>query len=345
MKTYASILLSLLAACQSSPGVDSVQGAFRNTDTTLKDKSFGSFLRWKMNSTKPVPMGFERVRPDLSPWIQKDSTGLHALWVGHSTYLLRIGPYTVLTDPIFSDRASPVSWAGPQRTTAPALELRELPPIDVVILSHDHYDHTDLPSLKALDSMSRQKGHPIKFIAPMGFKSWFKDNGMELYTELNWWQSVDLGGIQLTSTPVQHWSKREFWGQNRRLWSGWMIKTAEFQVYFGGDTGYSKDFAETYSRLGAPDLALLPIGAYSPRWFMGDFHVDPAQAVQIHRDLHAKTSLAMHWGTFALADDVMDEPPKLLKEALQAQGLDSMAFMAPYHGALWTMGVQGLVRH
>ena len=250
-------------------------GTFRNCGKNYEDRGFFDMVKWITTKKSQPRIVFPIVKPDLTPWLTNDTAGLHALWIGHATWLLRIRGVTVLTDPIFSDRATPISSFGPKRTTPPALTVSELPDISIVVLSHDHYDHADLPSLRALALKTNSDGSKVRFIVPLGFARWFKTNGLPVPHELDWWEHIACCDATITSTPVQHWCKRGLSGMNDRLWCGFMIEHKGKKVYFSGDTGYSEDFIQTYANLGAPDVALLPIGAYAPRWFMKPQHINP----------------------------------------------------------------------
>jgi N-acyl-phosphatidylethanolamine-hydrolysing phospholipase D len=252
-----------------------------------------------------------------------------ATWIGHASVLVQLGGINVLTDPIFSERASPVSFAGPRRAQPPGLALAELPRVDVVLISHNHYDHCDITSLQALNA---QPGGPPLFLAPLGLKAWLADNGITNAVELDWWQQHSVAGVDIVLTPVQHWSARSFTDRLKTLWGGYALFARDFQVFFAGDTGYSRDFADIRARFAARqgahgfDLALIPVGAYEPRWFMAEQHVNPEEAVRIHRDLRARKSLGIHWGTFELTDEPLDEPPKALSRATAAAGVPEDEF-------------------
>src|SRR4030095_3338600 len=210
-------------------------------------------------------------------------------WIGHATVLLRMAGLTVLTDPQFSERASPLSFAGPKRVVPPVPALNELPHIDAGVVSHNHYDHLDLDSVVRL---AGQPGGPPTFFVPLGLKEWVERRGIEEVVELGWWDRRDFRGVEIHFVPVQHWSRRTLTDENRTLWGGWVLRHPELSFFFAGDTGYSKDFADIGARFGSFDLAAIPIGAYEPRWFMKIMHMNPAEAAQAHKDVHARQSPA-----------------------------------------------------
>ncbi len=248
-----------------------------------------------------------------------EADGIVATFVNHSTVLLRIGDLNILTDPIWSERASPFSFAGPARVREPGLALAGLPPIDVVLVSHDHYDHLDLDTLRALAAHGR--GGPPLVLAGLGTGALFARHGLENHRELDWWQSVEIDGVTFTFVEVRHRSGRGLADQMKTLWGGFVVSAPAGRVYFAGDTGYGPHFGEARQRFGAFDLALIPIAAYRPRDFMLPVHLDPAGAVQAHRDLGARQSIAIHHGTFQLTYEAIDEPYRELATALDAAGI------------------------
>jgi N-acyl-phosphatidylethanolamine-hydrolysing phospholipase D len=304
---------------------------FTNTDGSQIDKSLGELLRWRREAARqglprppqtPTPV----VAPDL-PWLRENAGGRlapAATWIGHATMLMQAAGLNVLTDPVFSQRASPVQFAGPLRAQPPGVALDELPPIDVVVLSHNHYDHLDRASVMRLNERS---GGATLFLVPLGLKGWMARQGIANAVELDWWDCHTHRGVEFFFTPVQHWSARALGDRNRTLWGGWSVFAPDFHWYFSGDTGYSRDFADTRERFasrqrdGGFDLALIAVGACEPRWFMKDQHVNPAEAVQVHKDLGARRSVGVHWGTFNLTDESLDQPPKDLAQARAEQGL------------------------
>jgi L-ascorbate metabolism protein UlaG (beta-lactamase superfamily) len=245
-------------------------------------------------------------------------------FIGHSSFLLRFAGCNVITDPVFSKRCSPVGFAGPARVRAPGLALADLPRIDFLVLSHNHYDHCDVKSLQAL----RRRFPDMRIITTLGNAAFLAGNGMKGAYERDWWESVAFDGVTITVTPARHFAARGLYDRNRTLWGGMMIEPlGRPKVYFAGDTGYTKFFAEIAARLGPPDLALLPIGAYEPRWFMGPVHMNPADAVQAFADLGASQAVGMHFGTFQLTAEAIDAPERDLAAAKVKAGVAEGDFL------------------
>ena len=241
-----------------------------------------------------------------------------ATWIGHATILIQLDGLNILTDPHWSDRASPVSFAGPKRLVPPGLRFGNLPPIHLVLISHDHYDHLDLQTVSRLARL-----HRPQFLVPLRLKKYLKEAGIRDVEELDWWDSRKIQNCLVTCTPVQHFSGRTLWDRNRRLWSGWAVQGTRNQFFFAGDTGYYPDlFKEIGRRLGAFNLAAIPIGAYLPPYMMKFVHSTPEQALEIFSDIGAERFLAMHWGTFDLADEPIDDPPNRLEAETTRLGLD-----------------------
>jgi L-ascorbate metabolism protein UlaG (beta-lactamase superfamily) len=245
-------------------------------------------------------------------------------FVNHATFLIQTGGVAILTDPVWSDRVSPFRRVGPKRVRAPGVPFGDLPKIDLVLLSHNHYDHLDLATLRQL----RQRFDPIvlhaagdrRLIGPLAFTR---------SHELDWWDAVVLAdGLTATFVPAQHFSARGLLDRRKSLWGGYVIESRGRRIYFGGDSGYSTHFADIRRRLGAPDVAMLGIGAYEPRWFMQPIHMDPAEAVRAHRDLAARRSIAMHFGTFQLTTEAIDAPVTELRRALADGGVADGEFVA-----------------
>jgi L-ascorbate metabolism protein UlaG (beta-lactamase superfamily) len=270
-------------------------------------------LRWKLTS-RPAssPRFISDVEPAHPPAAVEgavEGKALRVTMVNHSTVLLQQHGCNILTDPIWSERASPLSWAGPPRRRMPGVRFEDLPRIDVVLLSHNHYDHLDLPTLRRL----AEPGH-AGFVVPLGVGRLLRSQGIGPVHELDWGESQALAGTTIHCVPALHFSARGPFDRNRTLWCGYMVEAAGRNVYFAGDTAFGEHFALIRERFGAPHVALLPIGAYEPRWMMSPVHMDPEEAVRAHRILGASTSIAIHHGTFQLADEGLDAPKERLKE-------------------------------
>ena len=270
------------------------------------------------------------VRPDLG--ILHARLGPTVTWIGHSTLLVQLDGVTFLTDPIWSERAGPFNGLfGAPRYTPPPIALDDLPPIDFVLISHDHYDHLDEPTVRRLAA----RFNPL-FVVPLGIKAWLADRGITNATELDWGESVTVKGLQIVCTPAQHGSGRSLTDQGRRLWASWAVLGSK-RFYFAGDSGYYRHFREIGDALGPFDLAALPIGSYTPRKLMRPVHLSPEDAVQAWIDLRAAHFLGIHWGTLDLAREPYDEPPRRLAAEIAKRYLDSEAIWIRYPGetTLW----------
>jgi L-ascorbate metabolism protein UlaG (beta-lactamase superfamily) len=266
-------------------------------------------FRWKL-TTRPErsPRFIGDVQPSIPPR-RVEGRELRATLVNHSTVLLQQQGLNILTDPIWSDRTSPVSWAGPRRRRIQGVCWKDLPPIDAVLLSHNHYDHLDLPTLRRLAARTEST-----FIVPSGVARLLRSQQIGPVHELDWGQSISLPSCTIHSVPALHFSSRSLLDRNRTLWCGYMIESPGRLIYFTGDTAFGPHFSQIREKFGPPRLAFLPIGAYEPRWFMSPVHMSPEDAVKAHRILGAETSIAIHHGTFQLADDALDTPRKRLSE-------------------------------
>lgn len=253
---------------------------------------------------------------------------LTVTFVGHSTFIIQARGLTFITDPVFAERASPLSFIGPRRVRAAAVALEDLPPIDVVLLSHNHYDHCDLTSLRTL----AQRFDPL-LVTPIGNRRMGTSARFRRIVELDWWESTTAAPVPITVTPAQHFSARTPFDRNRALWGSFVLEIDGRRLFVGGDSGYAPHFAEIRERFGPMDLSLLPIGAYEPRWFMRDIHMNPEEAVQAHLDLGSRRSIGMHFGTFQLTTEAIDEPLHALARARAAHGLASEAFDTVEFGA------------
>jgi L-ascorbate metabolism protein UlaG (beta-lactamase superfamily) len=248
-------------------------------------------------------------------------------FIGHSAFLIQAPGANLLIDPVFSARASPFSFAGPRRVQAPGVRLDDLPPISIVLLSHNHYDHCDVSTLSILE----QRFHPAA-VTPLGNGRLLRSAGFSTVEEVYWWESARDTSLSLTLTPAQHFSARNPFDRNRALWGGFLIEVGGRRILHAGDSGYGPHFRVIGERLGPIDLALLPIGAYEPRWFMKDIHMNPAEAVRAHLDLGARRSLAMHFGTFQLTPEGIDKPVRDLMTALGETGVAADRFISPEVG-------------
>jgi L-ascorbate metabolism protein UlaG (beta-lactamase superfamily) len=289
-----------------------------------------SFWLWKWEQLRhgvpePPPGGWKipHMRTDAAA-LKSNVSQPTATWIGHATFLIQLAGLNILVDPHFSERASPVQFAGPRRIVPLPIDIPELPRIDLVVISHNHYDHLDAGTVKRLAAL--EGGSPL-FLVPLGLKAWLAEQGVDRAEEYDWWQSREAGGVRFTLVPVQHWSKRTLWDTNRTLWGGWVIEGGGLRLIHTGDLGYSQDARDIGARLGPFDMAFIPIGAYAPRWFMKTMHVDVPEALQVRSDLRARRGIGMHWGTFEhLTDEPLDEPPRELARQRTAAGFGADEF-------------------
>ncbi|MBE3637238.1 MBL fold metallo-hydrolase [Mangrovicoccus algicola] len=266
--------------------------------------------------------GVPRLAEDLG------QDGMAITFVNHATFLIQLPGLNILTDPVWSDRVSPVGWFGPKRIRRPGIDLDKLPAIDLVLISHNHYDHLDTATLKTLNERFAPS-----FVVPLGNADLLSSLGIEDVRELDWWESAGAGSrTRVILTPAQHSSGRGLLDRDRSLWGSFYIKDGDRSLFFGGDGGYSTQFSDIRERLGPPEVALLGIGAYEPRWFMKPLHMNPAEAVTAHRDLGAGTSIGMHFGTFQLASEGFAQPERDLSEALDRQGVAHDRFQTMKEG-------------
>ena len=300
---------------------------------------FADLFQWRWDRLwGHVPEGPREEREYEFPLAENDPAYLRAnrsettvTWIGHAALLIQWHGINLLTDPMFSERAFPVQWTGPQRFAPLGLALQDLPPIDVVLLSHNHYDHLDVDTVGYLKDQ-RGAGQGPRFFVPLGLKAWFADQGIDDVVELDWWEHESYMGLEIHAVPAQHFSSRTPFDRNETLWAGWVVAAPGFRFYYSGDTGYSTDFQEIGRRLGPMDFSAIPIGAYAPRWFMKPVHVNPEEAVRIHREVGSRLSVGIHWGTFSLTDEALDEPPIRLAAAVKSSRLPGGSFFVMQHG-------------
>jgi L-ascorbate metabolism protein UlaG (beta-lactamase superfamily) len=310
---------------ERSPPSDHFDGRhFFNPGTQPQSRGLRQILRWRMSSAR---VAWQAPPPDpvFAPPPSVVATGSVAVsFINHATFLIRLPEMVVLTDPIFSLRCSPVTWAGPKRARPPGIALADLPRPDVVLLSHNHYDHMDIPSLRQL-----QQQHAPRFITMLGNARVLAKHGIKAL-ELDWWQDTRIGALRITATPARHFSARSPFDRNGALWGGFMLDGGGGRVLFAGDSAAGPQWDLIRARLGPPALALLPIGAYEPRWFMAAAHMNPDEAVQAHLALGAVKSVGMHFGTFQLTDEAIDAPLRALVAARSMHGVAADAFVT--HG-------------
>ncbi|TXH70799.1 MAG: MBL fold metallo-hydrolase [Thiothrix sp.] len=297
------------------------KGKFHNQQAQ-QSKSLWEYL--KMTRKHPFSQWPAWVENEYTaqPIERVNDGSLQVTVIGHSTVLIQTAGYNILTDPVYGMRASPVNFAGPKRVRAPAIRFEDLPPIDVVAISHDHYDHLDSSTVQALV----KRDNPAIFVG-LGVAKRMPYS--ERVTELDWWEASRVSDqFNVYFVPTQHFSGRGLFDRDTTLWGGFVLEVSGRKVYFGGDTGYADHFQQTYAQFGAMDIALIPIGAYEPREFMGPVHMDPQEAVQAHLDLHAKRSIGVHYATFQMTSEPIHEPVKLLEAARAKAGLSAEDFMA-----------------
>jgi len=310
--------MNKLSTEASIPAHHDPRGGFRNPWRSSEQHGFGHFLKWMVTRRNRPPVGnAPRLAPTTTAIDGPDDHRLSITWIGHSTFLIRAGGLSVLTDPIWSERASPVAFAGPRRHTAPGVPFDELPQIDAVFMSHDHYDHLDDTTIRRLITRFPR----TKWITTLGVGAFFRERGATDVTELDWWQDAGFDGISAVCTPAQHFSGRYPWNRNATLWCGWTIGLGAYRVFFAGDTALHPEFADIARRSGPLNVAILPIGAYDPRWFMKAVHMNPEDAVAAYSGIAGVPGndecvfIPSHWGTFRLTDEPLDEPPRRLNRA------------------------------
>jgi len=320
------LLRALLRSIGGGPGhngppSDHFDGRYFFNAHATAGRTLADLLRWQRTAQrKRWPAWVEnRARPALPAQLTHGQIAL--TFINHITFLVQFRGLNILTDPVYSERVSPLRNRGPKRVRAPGLPFDELPPIDLVLVSHNHYDHLDLDTLMRLEAT-----HAPRVVTSLGNKAFLEQHGLRAVHELDWWRSIEIGNATVTLTPAQHWSSRGPANRNRTLWGGFIVQVGARQVFFAGDTGYSPHFRAVRERHGTVDLALLPIGAYEPRWFMRDQHMDPDDAIRAHLDLQARLSIATHFGCFQLTDEGIDDPVIELQARRQHHNVAAESF-------------------
>ena len=325
------LILILISSCVGGPSYKGPVSNYYNGETFHYknqeiNKSITDLLKWKFSGkqstwpenikVKQVKIKQERVYKDIA-----------ITFINHSTFLIQADGINILTDPVWSERVSPFSWAGPKRSRLPGVKYKDLPPIDIVLVGHNHYDHLDIETLKLL-----HKDHKPKFIVGLGVDLLLKEEGIDNVKALGWRESINISNIEYHFVECQHWSARGLFDKNVTLWGSFIIKLSNKSIYFASDTGYSEHFKEQRKIYGAMDISLLPIGAYEPRWFMKSQHMNPEEAVKSHIDLESGFTIGMHFGTFQLTDEAIDTPEKELQLALLKYNITKEKFIAPVFG-------------
>jgi N-acyl-phosphatidylethanolamine-hydrolysing phospholipase D len=313
-------------------------GGFRNPWPDVQIRGFIDSLRWlgERRSKPPDPNPpRDSLRTETSVIVHPRAPRGHhsATWIGHSTVLLQLGPLNVLTDPVWSERASPFQWVGPRRLMAPGVEFDDLPEIDLVLLSHDHYDHLDAHTARRI----AERFPNATWLCPLRLGPLLRWFGVQNLVERDWWQSANTATYSATCTPAQHFSGRGLGDRGDRLWGGWTLATDDVRVYFAGDTGLHPEFDQIGQRLGPFDLVMLPIGAYEPRWFMRSVHLNPEDTIEAYRAIVTASAtrppcLALHWGTFRLTDEPVEEPPARFTDRWREAGFPDSANWTFAHG-------------
>ena len=303
-------------------------GKFRNTVPVKREPAAIWREGWARGAWPARGAGVAAAAPPPRA-VQGDT--MRVTWIGHATALVQVAGMNLLTDPVWSPAAGPLGQLGPRRFVPAGLPIDALPRIDAVLVSHNHYDHLDVPTLRRLHARDAPR-----IYTPLGNAAFLARAGVPGAVELDWWQSAEhTRGFHIEATEVRHFSGRGLFDRDKSLWCGFTVHTPVGRVYFAGDTGYGAHFAETARRSGAPRLALLPVGAYLPRSIMQPVHMDPTEAVQAHRDLGAGASLGIHWGSFRLTAEAWDDPPRRLAAARAQAGVPDETFRVLDHGAGW----------
>jgi L-ascorbate metabolism protein UlaG (beta-lactamase superfamily) len=330
MKKFSALIFTvLLFSCAHQPDANTnapFDGVKFDNIEPFEDKSILDLLKWQMGAISgSTPWPDEIDSKQFKPSSQRSVKPIITV-INHASVLIQVDNLNILTDPHYSLRASPVQFAGPKRVVKPAIAFDDLPSIDIVLISHNHYDHLDLDTLKRLNDRDVPK-----FVAGLKTKSFLEDNEIKAAIDLDWWQSITANKTKITFVPSQHWSARGIFDKREMLWGGFYIENS-YKIYFAGDTGYGNFFKIIKEKLGAPDLSLIPIGAYEPRWFMKDAHLNPKDSLQAFKDLESKKMIGIHFGTFKLTDEGYNDPIDTLHEEIKKLNMDPLKIIIPTFG-------------
>jgi L-ascorbate metabolism protein UlaG (beta-lactamase superfamily) len=313
---YNIIDYVISAPAYTGPKTDHFDGTEFKNLSSVRPKGFLDILRWRLTKEEGPWPEWVNAEPGPRPPKKVKNGEMRITYVNHSTFLIQIDGLNILTDPIWSERASPVSWAGPKRVRLPGIRYQDLPPIDVVLISHNHYDHLDLPTLQKLSF-----DHIPAFYVGLGNNLLLAKKQITGVSEMDWWESIPLkNGVRLMCVPAQHWSGRGFKDRLKTLWCGFFIQGQSKSVYFAGCTGFGPHFQKIVDRQKSISVSLLPIGAFRPRWFMESAHLSPADVIKAQGILKSQNVVPIHFGTFKLGDDGFTEPIDVLKEELNKSG-------------------------
>lgn len=299
------------------------------------ERSFFDIWKWRLSSDKTKWPDWIESEPQKVP--NERESGLSVTFINHSTFLIQINGVNILTDPFYSYRASPLTWAGPKRVRNPGVRMEDLPPVDIILISHNHYEHMDKPALRKLHKLFPDAA----VYTGLGNIPDIEETGFMNVTEMDWWESTETEGITLTFVPARHFSARTLWDRNKTLWGGFVISGDAGKIYFAGDTAKGMHDKMLADRFGGFDLSLIPIGAYEPRWFMKYSHLNPEEAVQVHIETGSKFTIGGHFGTVQLTDEGIDEPTEALKEALKQAGIPESEFIVPHFGETYKISPSG----
>lgn len=328
-KLLALMFIVVLLSCTSPSHEKTIapfDGVKFDNIEPFGDHSLFDLLSWKIasiNESTPWPDEIDSKQFKVSS--QRSVKPIITV-INHASVLIQVDNLNILTDPQYSLRASPVQFAGPKRVVKPGIAFDDLPAIDIVLISHNHYDHLDLDTLKRLNDRDAPK-----VIAGLKTSSFLENNGIKAAIDLDWWQSITANETKITFVPAQHWSARGIFDKREMLWGGFYIENSH-KIYFAGDTGYGKFFKTIKEKLGAPDLSLIPIGAYEPRWFMKDAHLNPKDSLKAFQDLESKKMFGIHFGTFKLTDEGYNDPMDALREEIQSLNMDAQKVIIPTFG-------------